>query len=303
MDFSSELIVKKTVKNTPSSDGSLLFFSGGLDSTYSLHEHLDTHPRMLMIGGYDMYMNEGIALEIRDKWHRIYSKFAKDIGQKINFAYTNSRWIVNEDMTQRVSGKRMKEQPYWGFLRHGVCLNGIAAPLSDRFGEMISSANGTVEWDTTTKDNPFGTGVNIDPMFAYGGMENHYHGSIDRFRKALRMRDFLNSGVVTLRVCYKPCIRLNCMICEKCLRTLAQLTVAGVDPSKCGLHAGRKQWNLYLDMFKNHKITRRLTRIHYLSMQKYLNENDVKLPEVSEEFFDYVKTEDFEDYIENRAKR
>ena len=305
LDFSSELIVKKTVNNQPSGDESLLFFSGGLDSTYSLYDNLDKKLRMLMICGYDMYMNHGVELELRNKWHRIYSKFARDIGIKMNFAYTNARWILNEDRVQNHSDKRgsIKTTTYWGYLRHGVCLTGLASPLSNHFKEMISSANGRVEWDTTTKENAFATGTNIDPMLGYGGRPNHYHGTIDRHIKARQMRGFLNSGVATLRVCYKPTMKLNCMICEKCLRTLSQLVVAEVDSSKCGMPADERHWQRFIDLFEKYKVKTRRVGIHFIPMQKYITENNPELPEKSRIFFDYLMEKNLEKYLEEYAKR
>lgn len=304
MDFSSELIVKKTVNNEPTGDESLLFFSGGLDSTYSLYDNRDKNLRMLMICGYDMHMNRGVELEIRNKWRRIYTEFAKNIGIKLDFAYTNLRWILNEDTIQNFSDKKViKSTTYWGYLRHGVCLTGAAAPLANHFKEMISSANGREEWDTTTKDNPFATGVNVDHMFSFGNRSNLYHGSIDRHLKAYNMKDFLNSGLVTLRVCYKPTLSLNCMICEKCLRTLSQLVVVGVDPSKCGLSNDRSRWVLFVKMFKQYKIKPRRIGIHFIPMKKYIEEYNPKLPKESRIFYDYLMNLDTDKYLEEYARR
>lgn len=304
MDFSSELIVKKTVKNTPESDESLLFFSGGLDSTYSLYDNLEKHPRMFMICGYDMYMNSGVALQIRNLWHRIYSKFAEDIQERINFSYTNSRWLLHENRVQRDSDKKgIKSTTYWGYLRHGICLTGLAAPLADRFGAMITSANGRAEWDTTTRDNAFATGTNIDPYLGYGGNPCHYHGTIDRFLKAEKMRDFLNTGVATLRICYKPTLKLNCMICEKCLRTLTQLTVAGVDAGKCGLKDTRKEYALFRNMFQNYEIKSRRIHIHFKPMQKYIEKNNPTLPKHSHIFYDYLMKTDLDKYLKEYAAK
>lgn len=304
MDITSELVVKKTVTNDTDNKKPLLFFSGGLDSTYSLHDNLDRNPLMLMICGYDMYMQEGVGLELREKWRRIYKEFAKNIRRRIVFTYTNSRWILNEEKTQSHSPHRkIKATTYWGYMRHGVCLTGLAAPLADRFGYMITSANGRTEWDTTTYDNPFATGVNVDPMYGYAGRRNHYHGAVDRFLKAEKMREFLNSGVATLRVCYKPTLKLNCMTCEKCLRTLSQLAVAGVDPSRCGMQAKRIHWSHLVDMFRDYKIKPRRVGIHFKPMKKYIIEKKPVLLEDSTIFFDWLIKTDLDKYLREYEAR
>jgi len=297
-DFSSELIVKKTVTNTPTSDDSLLFFSGGLDSTYSLYDNLDKHPRMLMICGYDMYMHKGDTLEIREKWSKTYREFAKSIGERITFAYTNTRWLLKEDTVHKNSKNRISLTTYWAYLRHGICLPGLAAPLSDRFGTMITSANGKVEWDTITKENPFGTGANISHLLGYSGIQNFCHGAVDRVTKASEISEWLNSGKTTLRVCYKPTIQLNCMNCKKCLRALAALTAVGVDTEKCGLPPSNESWQTLKNMYLNHKMNPRRVNIHDKATQKYIETHPIKLPEESLVFYDWFMSKDLDEYIE-----
>lgn len=299
LDLSSELIVKKTVHNEPTSNDHLLFFSGGLDSTYSLFDNIKKHPGMLMICGYDMHMNKESDLKVREKWCKTYRKFAESIGEKINFSYTNTRYLLKENLVQQLSGKHFtKATTYWGYLRHGTCLTGMAAPLADRFGAMITSANGREEWDTTTKENPFGTGVNVDHMLGYAGIPNHYHGAIDRFVKALRIRDWLNSGRVTLRVCYKPLLEFNCMRCEKCLRTLSQIVLAGVNPNRCGMKPPKDAWRLLVKMFKRHEIKERRIHIHFKPMKEYILNNDPRLPKDSRVFYDWLLEANLDEYVE-----
>ena len=301
MDFKSELIVKKPVHNETESDETALFFSGGLDSTYSLFHNIEKNPRMIMICGYDMYMSKGITLMIRDKWVKTYKEFAEKINRRINFIYTNTREIINEDNVKIYSGRYFKNS-YWDSLRHGICLAGMGAPLTDYFKTLMTSANGCVEWDTVTKENPYGTGVNVNPRMGWGNINIVDDGAIDRFRKAIEIKSYLNSRDITLRVCYKPILRLNCMECEKCLRTLSILLIVGIDPSKCGFKVKPGTWNLFVKMFKEKKIKKRRVLIHDLPMQKYIRENKPSLPKESRIFFDYFMNLDLEAYIDTLKK-
>jgi len=300
-DFRSELIVKKPVHNETESDETALFFSGGLDSTYSLFHNIEKNPRMIMICGYDMYMSKGITLKIRDKWVKNYREFAQKINRRINFIYTNTREILKEDRIRFVGRKYLKNG-YWGGLRHGICLAGMGAPLTDYFKNLIMAANGCVEWDTVTKENPYGTGVNVNPNMGWGNIKIQYDGTIHRFRKAQRIKSYLNSGDITLRVCYKSVLNLNCMECKKCLRTFSSLLIVGIDPSKCGFKVKPGTWDLSVKLFKEKKIKKRRVLIHDLPMQKYIRENNPSLPKESRIFFDYFMNLDLEAYIDTLKK-
>lgn len=301
VDFKSELVVKKTENNLNKGDKPLLFFSGGLDSTYSFYVNQDKNPDLFMICGYDMYMNHGRELEIRDKWVKTYGDFAYRHDVNLSFCYTNTRWVVHEDAVNRANTKPLK-RGYWDALRHGICLTGMGAPIIGGYNEIIISSNGCREWDTTTYDNPYGTGFNIAPMLTYANRDIQYCCDADRFIKARNMKEFLNSGNTALRVCYKPVPELNCMKCEKCLRTLSQIVLAGVNPTLCGMAPPKDAWRNYTEMFKNHKIGKRLIRIHFTRMQKYLKTHDVTLPPEPQTFYDYVRGADFNEYLNALAK-
>lgn len=254
-----------------------------------------------MICGYDMFMSKDITLMIRDKWVKTYRDFADKINRRINFIYTNTREILKEDKIRFVGRKYLKNG-YWGGLRHGICLAGMGAPLTEYFKNLIIAANGCVERDTVNKENPFGTGVNVNPRMGWGNIKIQYDGTIHRFRKAQKIKHYLNSGDVTLRVCYKPVLSLNCMECEKCLKTLFIIMLADVDPSKCGLKEKPDKWKIFIKMFKEKKITKRLILTHYVYIQKYIRENNPSLPKESRIFFDYLMNLDLEAYINTLKK-
>lgn len=296
LDFNSELIVDEPMKNKATGDRKLLFFSGGLDSTYSLYRNLSPNLELLMICGYDMYMENGHQLRVRAKWVQIYRKYAEKLGLRLNLAYTNIRSLLKEDLTIQESSKRLPGS-FWDMLRHAPCLFGAATPLGADVNEIILSSNGCREWDTSTQDNMYGSGFNVAPMLTWGDSVAQYCCDADRFEKAQYLRDVLNSGDATLRVCFKPLVELNCMECEKCLRTLSQLVLVGVDPSRCGMKPPRGAWKRFRDMFVNGEIKRRRILIHFIPMQQYILEHNPTLPPESHIFYDYIRDADFSEYL------
>ena len=64
-----------------------------------------------------------------------------------------------------------------------------------------------------------------------------------------------------------------------------------------------KDFYYLIELFEKYKIKTRRVGIHFIPMQKYIAENNPKLPEESRIFFDYLMEKDLEEYLEEYAKR
>jgi len=293
--FSSKLVVDEAVENHVESEGTAVYFSGGLDSTYSTLTNLALNPLAIMVFGYDLYLNGEAGNKIKEKWREAYTKFADWAGFQITFVHTNSRWLVDEDRVSQRMGGFHAGLSYWDAIRHAVCLMGLAAPLSlKRFNRLHVAANGA-EFKEATRAHPYGSASNLNTLIKWGDLETVWDGPIYRFQKAEKIKEWLNSGQTMLRPCYKPLLDFNCNECEKCLRTIFQLIVAGVDPEKCGMKVSRDTWGLLRGNIEG-GVKRRLIQTQWLPLQRHIREFGVTVPRSGVGFINWFMDIDLEEY-------
>lgn len=293
--FSSKLIVDKIIENHIDADGTAIYFSGGLDSTYSILTNLDQNPLAIMIFGYDLYLDTETGFKIREKWHETYTKFAGLTGFPITFIHTNSRYIVDEIKVNQKIGGFYAGLSYWDAIRHAVCLMGLAAPLSmKKFDKLHVAANGA-EFKEATRNHPYGSASNLNTLIRWGDLETVWDGPIYRFKKAEEIREWLNSGQITLRPCCLALLTFNCNRCEKCLRTILQLIVAGVNPMNCGMKITKDTWVLLRKNIEG-KVKHRLIQTQWMPLQRYLREVKVVIPHSGASFIRWFKNIDLEEY-------
>ena len=229
-----QLRVKRAHVNKSDADGLALFFSGGLDSTYSLYRLRDKSPRLIMIGGFDVYMDKPRDEAIWKKWKKTYGEFAEREGLKLNFIRTNSRALIREHAVDYNHRNKLKLS-FWDALRHAPLLIGLAAPLSKgRFNKLVISASRTPEQPTTKL--PYSSAPNTDEKVAWADLKVTHYGQIHRYEKIKALLDPLRAGRITFKTCFKLHPDLNCSHCEKCGRVIAFLLAEGVDPNTCGFH-------------------------------------------------------------------
>lgn len=231
-------LLKRIIHITPKEQSDLkksglaLFFSGGLDSTYSLYQLKERGPRLIMVGGFDVYMDRPRDEAIWKKWKTIYGEYAEREGLTINFIRTNSRACIKEGQVNLTYRNKLK-LAFWDALRHAPLLIGLAAPLSvGRFNELVISASRTPEQPTTLL--PYSSAPNTDEKVAWADLKVTHYGQIHRYEKVNALLEPLREGKIIFKTCYKLCLNLNCSICEKCGRVITFLLAEGIDPNTCG---------------------------------------------------------------------
>lgn len=230
--LSGNLWVKTVHKNKSNVSGLALFFSGGLDSTYSLYQLRESSPRLIMVGGFDFYMDNSQDELIWKKWKETYGEFAEKEELKINFIRTNSRACVIESLVNGEYRNKLK-LTFWDAIRHAPLLIGLAAPLSiGRFDELVIAASRTYEHPTTML--PYSSAPNTDEKIAWATLRVIHHGRIHRYEKVRGLLEPLRDGRITLNTCYKPIPEFNCSECEKCGKVITFLLAEGIDPNTCG---------------------------------------------------------------------
>lgn len=189
------------------------FFSGGVDSFFTLHKGQSRFTDLIYIHGFDVRLDD---LERRSAIHRMGSSVAEAMGMRFLEFESNL-------------GKVIQSFGEWPQHGHGLGLACIARSLS---GELESvTIPGT---HSIASQKPWGSWLETDPLFSDEKMGvEHDACEAERIDK-LRVLAQFPLALRNLRVCWERVDGMyNCCRCEKCLRTMVSLQAFGV------LHQGQ----------------------------------------------------------------
>ena len=183
----------------PRQPGRVLFFSGGVDSFYSLLQG-PAVDALVYAHGFDASPDDHHHGVRQDQELR---EVASDTGHRAVSIRTNLRQ------------HRQFRTVNWE-LTHGGALTGAAHLLSDAFGQAVISSSDT---GAGLDDVPWGTHQETDPLYSSAVMAiQHFGESVYRQDK---LRALAGEPIVRqhLRVCWEHrTSEMNCCQCEKCLR-------------------------------------------------------------------------------------
>jgi hypothetical protein len=205
-----------------------LMFSGGVDSLASALRYPDSSLLLITAALDDEVGPPG-------RWADTLSaidRFANEHGHRWELVASNARSMVAPGSTKQL---RPVIRHWWSQAAHAMSLAALAAPVLWRAGvEQLLIASS----DVAGHDSRWGSSARLDPLIGLGPITiAHDTGDPDRLRKVRRIVESVGSdGTLPLRVCYHRTSdgRLNCGVCEKCLRTQAGLIVCGGDPARFG---------------------------------------------------------------------
>ena len=191
------------VSPTPARKGAAAFYSGGIDSAYTLLAHQEEITHLVHIEGFDFVTSPAETAERTD--HR--RRFAERFGKVFLRVATNYR---------EYAGQRKLE---W-MLVHGNCLAAIALALGFERVFIPSS-------HTYSQLFPWGSHPLVDPLWSNGRTAIVHDGSgasrIEKLRRIAADRGLLDD----ITVCWRYADR-NCGTCTKCLRALVSLHLLGL---------------------------------------------------------------------------
>jgi hypothetical protein len=183
------------------------FFSGGVDSFYSVLRHYDRITHLVFVHGFDIPIgNEDLAQRARTAAR----ESAKALEKPLIEVSTNLRALSNT----RVD---------WQTQYHGAALATVGHSLAVHVGEMIIPGS-YAEADL----HPWGTHPDLDKWWS-GAAVTFEHDAVD-VRRPEKVRALAEHQVALdhLRVCFKNKDgAYNCGRCEKCIRAMIALEVAG----------------------------------------------------------------------------
>ncbi len=188
------------------SGGVACFFSGGVDSFYTLLKHLDEIDALIFIHGFDISLdNTPFRARVSAAVREVAAACAKPLIE----VETNLKEFV------------IRHSP-WEYA-HGALLAGVALSLSSRFSRIYIAAS---EFYGLAATIPWGSHPLLDPLWSTERTTIVHDGceatrmdkvaAIARSEVALRW----------LRVCWEnPNGEYNCGRCGKCLRTMVALRI------------------------------------------------------------------------------
>lgn len=248
---------EKIVKNEPVKEETaenLLFFSGGVDATSSLINHLEEKPALVTIWGADIPWNQ------KEAWDQAIS-FNREVAERYALSLLEIRTNIRtslQDVEVNDFTVKLVNDWWWPTFHHSLAMMGVSAPLAYSKSKKLyigSSycAKDKVEWGTYV----LASDPKIDNHVKFCGCQVVHDGyeysrydkieGICRFYEKEEKKPFL-------RVCYRANTGENCGICEKCSLTMMAIVLAGANPKDYGFAYDEEKLPMYFAMAVQEKI-------------------------------------------------
>jgi hypothetical protein len=197
----------------PEQRGVGCFFSGGVDSFYSVLRHAEEIDTVIFAHGFDVPLSN---TALRHRVSTALRAAAAALGKRLIEVETNAREFLDH-------------YGNWGKHTHGSALASIAHLLAQHVRKVYVPSSGTRD-----EDLPWGSHPAVDGLWSSEAVEIvHDDDTVTRFDK---VREIAKSDVALahLRVCWENRDNAyNCGRCEKCMRTMMMLRLAG-GLDRCG---------------------------------------------------------------------
>lgn len=183
-----------------------LFFSGGVDSFYTLFDRAETIGSLVLVQGFDIKTGDEPLYGLAQEAARA---VAAGFGKRLILVRTNLRLLMDA---------------YLGWAEHAFApaLAATAFLLNRQAGHFLLAGEyiGDARRHASHPD--------VDPLWSTPALSLECHGdSVQRVRKLERLKDHPLPRRF-LRVCWSAPGVYNCCRCSKCLRTMAGLHALGV---------------------------------------------------------------------------
>jgi hypothetical protein len=172
-------------------------------------QHQEEITHLVLVHGFDMELR---AVRHRERVARALRRAAAELGKPLIEVETNLRAFADRHAR-------------WSSEYFGSALCSVALLLSEVLGKVYIAASFTEALSVRT---PSGSHPHLDPLWSTEATEIVFDGmERDRLQKAARIAES-EVALRSLRVCWQNRGRTyNCGSCEKCLRTMVNLRIAG----------------------------------------------------------------------------
>ena len=198
---------QKAHEDTGASKGVAAFFSGGVDSFFTLQQHREELTHLVFVHGFDLPL-------VHEKRRREMAQNARQVAQQMQLQLVEVETNLRDFSDRYVS---------WPDANFGAGLAAVALLLAPRFGRIYLPGSVSLEHLI-----PLGSHPDLDRHWGNGDIELLHDGvEYSRFQKIQSIADW-PPVANHLRVCYEPVDEgLNCGRCQKCLWTMMVLEALG----------------------------------------------------------------------------
>jgi hypothetical protein len=185
--------------------GAAAFFTGGVDSFFTLLRRQGEIDMLVFVHGFDIPIGDEPARRtVAAPLRRAAEAFAKPL-------------LEVETNLRDVSDLYVPWEMY-----HGAALASVALLLAPRWSRIFIAAS-----DSYLTLVPWGSHPDLDPRWSTEAVEVIHDGcDASRVAKVARVAES-DAALGALRVCWERPGAYNCGVCEKCLRTMVALRIAG----------------------------------------------------------------------------
>lgn len=240
-----DIVHANKIVHTPLSqteqEENLLFFSGGVDATFSLISHLEEKPALVTIWGAD------IPWDNEESWEKAISFNQKTANHhRLNLVpiRSNFRTSFHSDNINQYSVNLVGNW-WWPAFQHGIAMMCLTAPvICGKRKKLYIASSFTSEDLKRWGKIATASAPQIDNHVRLCGCQVvHDASEYSRFNKISCICKFYDRDDFKpfLRVCYHSKEGVNCGVCEKCVRDIMSILVAGYDPSLYGFQYNKDE--------------------------------------------------------------
>lgn len=205
-----EVVAQAGPRRTPAEDAAACFFSGGVDSFYTLLRHRDEISHLIFVHGFDIDLADAVR-------RRAAVGTARAVADRLGMGLVEVETTLRAFSDPRVD---------W-ILYFGCAMASVALLMQAEF-RRVFIASGFAASDWAEDPPPAGSHPGLDPLWSTEATELvHADGDATRIEKIAYLAD-QPLAMDHLLVCYEGSGEpYNCGRCSKCLRTMASLRLVG----------------------------------------------------------------------------
>ncbi|MCR4677124.1 MAG: hypothetical protein K5679_00030 [Lachnospiraceae bacterium] len=231
LELKGEIEVGTLVDNKATGDGTVAFFSGGVDAFNTLVKHATEKPTLVTLWGADVKLSDA------EGWKNVETHIlntAEEFG--IDFVSVKSEFRDFIKMWTLTAAVEKSGDDWWHGFQHGIGIICHAAPIAYVLGKstvyFASSFTAADKGKVKCASDP-----TIDNFVRFCGARVVHDGyEYDRQAKIHNIVEYAKESgrKIALRVCWEATGGSNCCKCEKCWRTLLGVYAEGENPNNYG---------------------------------------------------------------------
>lgn len=255
--FSGSIHAENLINNKFNNRQKALLFSGGVDSTTSYMRHKDEYPILITLIKGENYSYE---YEYYNSVKNAFVNFAKNEGVGIHFIKTDLWDTYSDILDNQLLAHEFEVLDWWMNVSHGLILLGLSAPLTfETIGTLYIASSYERNVRPLTAEgshfatHPTGCHFLSHTNVSWADIRVIYDAEeLTRQEKIEYVLQQNQSYLRNLRVCTpimgspycnssnSQLYVKNCGSCPKCVLTIAELILEGVDPNECNFDSNDK---------------------------------------------------------------